>query len=115
MGLRHNDWHLRHKPDEKLQDRNFPIGYVGFQVKPMLSICPGFRALAKFKPSNIIPELTQPLVYKSVNSHIHRNTLKLFLYNKSMKNVFFTKESVKTGLVVIYLKIIGGISDTSEA
>lgn len=32
-----------------------------------------------------------------------------------MKNVFFTKESVKTGLVVIYLKIIGGISDTSEA
>ena len=31
------------------------------------------------------------------------------------KNALFTKESVKIGLVVIYLKIIAGISDTSEA
>ena len=40
----------------------------------------------------------------------------LFLHNLSMeKNVFLTKESVKIGLAVIYLKIIAGISDTSEA
>ena len=31
------------------------------------------------------------------------------------KKLLFTKESVKIGLVVIYLKIIAGISDTSEA
>ena len=31
------------------------------------------------------------------------------------KKVLFTKESVEIGLVVIYLKIIAGISDTSEA
>ena len=40
----------------------------------------------------------------------------LFLHNLSMKKkVLFTKESVEIGLVVIYLKIIAGISDTSEA
>ena len=40
----------------------------------------------------------------------------LFPHNLSMeKNVFLTKESVKIGLAVIYLKIIAGISDTSEA